>query len=271
MADYHLFLSYSRADNQNGWITAFKAELKRRHREYSVRELEIFFDELSIEEGVDWRRRLGEGLRQSRLFLAFLSPNYITAPNCLWEWNEYLLREHSAARGDDGVTPVFFVTPDDLRAAEDQALAEWLTGMEEKYPWFRVPKDRITLEAERLAQPFAQDIARRNSTTRLELQRGLRRGRRFCVNWMLGRGPWRRGTPLAIPRRICAPWPSDWPVWTSTLPAASTASPSPVLPRAIWPAATSTLSAATANCGSCMTSCSGAARKAAGAAWAGEA
>jgi len=45
---------------------------------------------------------LGEGVRQSRLFLAFLSPNYLISKNCLWEWQEYLRREHSAARGDDG-------------------------------------------------------------------------------------------------------------------------------------------------------------------------
>src|SRR5687767_4868025 len=107
---HHVFFSYARKDNEapvnaegEGWVTAFERELTRRHRAWSGRELKIFFDQEAIAEGVDWRRRLGEGIRQSRLFLAFLSPHYITSKNCLWEWEEYLRREHSAARGDDGL------------------------------------------------------------------------------------------------------------------------------------------------------------------------
>jgi len=147
----HLFLSYSRADNKqpvnaegHGWVTAFERELKRRHLAYSGRELKVFFDKEAIVEGEDWRRRLGAGIRTSRLFLAFLSPNYITSKNCLWEWDEYLRREHSHARGDDGITPIFFVTPSDITEAQDQKLAEWLEDLKRRnytdncilQPWF---------------------------------------------------------------------------------------------------------------------------------------
>ncbi|MCW5559868.1 MAG: toll/interleukin-1 receptor domain-containing protein, partial [Verrucomicrobiae bacterium] len=130
---YEIFFSYSRNDNRTpvnaegqGWVSAFHADLKRRHRAYSGRELHIFFDTQAIDTGRDWRRELGRGIRESRLFLAFLSPNYLSSPNCLWEWEEYLRREHSAARGDDGLTPIYFVTPADLRPAADQQLAAWL-------------------------------------------------------------------------------------------------------------------------------------------------
>jgi tetratricopeptide (TPR) repeat protein len=147
----HVFLSYSRKDNTTpvnaageGWVTAFARELVRRHAAYSGRELKVFFDKEAIVEGEDWRRRLGKGIRESRLFLAFLSPNYITSKNCLWEWDEYLRREHSHARGDDGITPIFFVTPRDLTAAQDQKLADWLKDLQrrnrtancELQPWF---------------------------------------------------------------------------------------------------------------------------------------
>jgi tetratricopeptide (TPR) repeat protein len=176
MPAHHLFLSYARVDDARpvndlgqGWVAAFKAELETRHRAYSGRELSIFFDREAIDEGVDWRRRLGEGLRESRLFLAFLSPNYLTSKNCLWEWDEYLRREHSAARGDDGLTPVFFVTPADLRLREDQAIADWLAAMERKYPWFKARPDQFTAESEQLVRPFARDLGRRNHTTNLEL------------------------------------------------------------------------------------------------------
>jgi hypothetical protein len=172
----HLFLSYCRRDNQpvqpggQGWVSAFKTELERRHAAYSGRPLSIFFDQQSIDEGTDWRRRLGEGIREARLFLAFLSPHYITSKNCLWEWEEYLRREHSAARGDDGLTPIYFVTPADLRLAEDQAISAWLGQMEAKYPWFRASSTQLTPEAEALARPFTADvIQRRNKTPNLEL------------------------------------------------------------------------------------------------------
>lgn len=173
---FHLFLSYARADNRapvnqagEGWVKAFKHELERRHAAYSGRELRVFFDEQDIHIGVDWRRRLGEGLRQSRLFLAFLSPNYLISDNCQWEWDEYLRREHSAARGDDGITPVYFVTPGDLRLKEVQSIAEWLTAIEAKYPWFKARSFKP--EAERTARRMAEDLTgRRNKSTHLELQ-----------------------------------------------------------------------------------------------------
>jgi len=166
--DHHVFLSYSRKDNApknpggEGWVTAFEHELRARHQRYSGRELKIFFDLLAIDEGEDWKRRLGMGLRSSRLFLAFLSPNYITSKNCLWEWEEYLRHEHSAARGDDGITPIYFVTPDDLTAGDDQRLAAWLDDLNrrnrtfncELHPWFdRGPEVLRQLDAaERVAE-----------------------------------------------------------------------------------------------------------------------
>ncbi len=110
-ATHHVFFSYSRKDNapnHEGWITAFCKRLKDQHRAYSGRELEVFFDREEIDDGSDWRVRLGQGLRTSKLFLAFLSPNYIKSPNCRWEFEEYLRREHTQARGDDGVATIYF-------------------------------------------------------------------------------------------------------------------------------------------------------------------
>jgi tetratricopeptide (TPR) repeat protein len=173
---FHLFLSYARADNRapvnqagEGWVEAFKGELERRHAAYSGRELRVFFDAQDIDIGVDWRRRLGEGLRQSRLFLAFLSPNYLISDNCQWEWDEYLRREHSAARGDDGITPVYFVMPGDLRLKDQQSIADWLAATESKYPWFQARSFKPA--AERIARRLAEDLTgRRNKSTHLELQ-----------------------------------------------------------------------------------------------------
>ncbi len=173
----HLFISYARVDDLPvqgsagpGWVTGMVEVLRRKHARCSGRELRVFFDQDSIEEGRDWRQRLGEGIRQSRLFLAFLSPNYLTSPNCLWEWEEYLRREHSSARGDDGLTPIYFIAPDDLDWPESQRLADWLTDMQDKYPWFQARPEQLTADAERLARPFVADVRRRQGAARLRVE-----------------------------------------------------------------------------------------------------
>lgn len=148
---HHLFLSYSRLDNKpkqpggEGWITAFARRLAAQHLAYTGKELKLFFDIEEIDHGSDWKGRLGQGLRTSRLFLAFLSPNYMRSPNCRWEWEEYLRREHSLARGEDGIRTIFFeIVPgmpgvdagsvqaiaDELRA--DQEIARWLDMITEE-------------------------------------------------------------------------------------------------------------------------------------------
>ena len=154
-ADHHLFLSYARADNEpktpggEGWVTAFEREIRARHLRYSGRELRVFFDTGAIGLGRDWQRELGAGLRSARLFLAFLSPRYLASENCLWEWEQYVRREHSSARGDDGITPIFFVTPENLVAPEsplagDARAKAWLADLHRRnrtaecdlQPWF---------------------------------------------------------------------------------------------------------------------------------------
>jgi|694.fasta_scaffold48459_2 hypothetical protein len=181
----HLFLSYARQDDKQptnqmgqGWVTAFESELKKRYRQYTSRDIDIFFDKNSIGPGRDWKREIGKGLRESRLFLAFLSPNYFISENCLWEWDQYLQLEHSAARGDDGLTPIFFVTPDDLRLSEGQAIMEWLEAMMKKYhTWFAPRSVSISENQAATAIAFSKDVVqRRNVTAMFELQKWFEHG-----------------------------------------------------------------------------------------------
>lgn len=183
MSRYHLFLSYARADNQTlvgtdgeGWVAALKRSIEARHRERCGRDLRVFFDTEAIGAGEDWRRRLGRGLRESQLFLAFLSPSYITSPNCLWEWEEYVRREHSAARGDDGITPIFFVKPADLRIEEEDSIGDWLRRMNEKYPWFVPRPQPSSTRSGAQVRSFAEDLWRRNHSASCELHPWFGRG-----------------------------------------------------------------------------------------------
>jgi len=175
---YDVFFSYSRKDNLHpvgqdgaGWVTAFHQKLRECHLSVSGKELQIFFDTQEIAEGVDWRRRLGQGLRSSKLFLAFLSPNYVQSANCLWEWQEYVRREHSAARGDDGITPIFFVAPDSIGPFAEAGVARWL-----------------------------EDLHRRNRTIHCEIHPWLEKGPDLLVRMDAAeRSAWVKGSPREAP------------------------------------------------------------------------
>lgn len=180
---FEVFLSYARKDDEQprdagarGWVSAFDDDLKRRHLAFTGGELRTFLDREAIDAGGDWRRRLGQGLRESRLFLAFLTPNYLSSENCLWEWEQYLLREHSAARGDDGVVPIFFVTLDDLLAGDREAIDTWLSRMEQKYPWFRRRNAAVAAGATARTKGLRAELARRNAHPKLELVPWIERG-----------------------------------------------------------------------------------------------
>ncbi|HAY07878.1 MAG TPA: hypothetical protein DCY26_14645, partial [Hyphomonas sp.] len=138
MASFHVFLSYARADNganADGWVTAFHDRLLAQHARYSGRRLEVFFDKQAIKDGQDWERRIYTGLRESRLFLAFLSPNYLKSEWCRREWESYLRLEHSLARGDDGIKQIYFAMVPEIHGSRADAadlqseMADWISDM----------------------------------------------------------------------------------------------------------------------------------------------
>jgi len=106
---YDLFISYARKDNEGGWVTAFVEALLESHRRFSGRELNVFFDKESIHTMQDWRWRIAEGLRDSWLMLAFLSPNYEASPYCREEWETYTRHELDRFVVGEGIAPVYTV------------------------------------------------------------------------------------------------------------------------------------------------------------------
>src|SRR6056297_271523 len=151
---HHVFFSYARADNgeeNNHFVSQFHDLLCKEHQEVTGRELKTFFDTEAIEEGERWKTRLGQGLRDSRLFLAFISDNYLKSEVCKWEWEHYLLTEHTAARGEDGAVPLYFIPVDELGQATDEQIAEWLAEIKQRnveaycelQPWYLVGRDRL--------------------------------------------------------------------------------------------------------------------------------
>src|SRR5438128_9339410 len=107
---YDLFISYSRRDNTGGRISDFVAQIKADYRVFTGdRELQVFFDTEAIKGMDDWRHRILDWLKGSRLLLVCLSPAYLASEYCAWEFIEYLKHEAARALLGEGVAPVYFV------------------------------------------------------------------------------------------------------------------------------------------------------------------
>ena len=146
---YEIFISYSREDDKpphagdsNGWVTALRDEILVDHRRFSTEPLRIFFDTDEIRGMDDWRHRILDGLRHSRILLVCLSPNYFDSEYCRWEWEEYARRQVHALMGNESITSVYFVeVPGSDEQANTQELRKWVAevmrpNFTDLRPWF---------------------------------------------------------------------------------------------------------------------------------------
>jgi hypothetical protein len=143
---FELFISYSRKDNvpqkagdPTGWVTALHAEILADHRRFSTEPLRIFFDTSEIKDMNDWRHRILEGLRDSRILLVCLSPDYFKSDYCRWELEEYIQRQVHQLMGFDSFAQVYFVEVPGV--AEQDMARGWYellrrTNYTDLRPWF---------------------------------------------------------------------------------------------------------------------------------------
>ncbi len=83
---YDFFFSYSRHDNERGRIMQLVEHIKTDFAPFAKRELVPFFDQQETHGMSDWPQRIFQGLRESRLLLACLSPAYLQSEYCEWEF-----------------------------------------------------------------------------------------------------------------------------------------------------------------------------------------
>lgn len=108
-APFDVFISYSRKDNhsgphgQPGWVDAVEQFIAARQAELPGQLLRVFHDTADIRDYDDWRHRILESLRSSKVLLVVLSPNYFESENCRWEWEHFLRRQGPRDLGGDGV------------------------------------------------------------------------------------------------------------------------------------------------------------------------
>ena len=90
----------------------------------------------------DWRHRILDAIRDTRLLLVCLSPAYLQTEYCAWEFNEFLKHESARALLGEGVATVYFVeVPGWADKDYEQRAAEWVAELRRRQyfdlrPWF---------------------------------------------------------------------------------------------------------------------------------------
>jgi predicted component of type VI protein secretion system len=166
-----LFISYSRRDNERGRVTDLVERIKQNFASFAGRPLEPFFDVTEIQGMEDWRQRILQGLRESRLLLACLSPAYLESKYCEWEFVEYLKYEIGHLHGFTGVAPIYFVhVPGWGDKDFDQRCAAWVAELRRRQsfdllPWYEegegvLREDMVRERMEKLTVQIAEAIKR---------------------------------------------------------------------------------------------------------------
>ena len=168
---YDLFISYSRRDNEQGRITQLAERVKQDFASFAGRDLVPFFDQQEIQGMQDWRQRILQGLRESRLLLACLSPSYLKSEYCEWEFVEYLKYEIGHLQGLGGVAPIYFVQVPGWEDKDfDRRCAAWVAELRRRQsfdlrPWYEQGEEALREAAvrermARLNQQIAETILR---------------------------------------------------------------------------------------------------------------
>ncbi len=152
---FDVFVSYARDDDRDGWITGFLDELIEAHRRFAGgRELVPFRDREQIRGLDDWQHRLHDALAASRLFLAFVSPNYFASAWCRAEWRIWMDVEIAKHILSDGVAPIYILeVPGLLESCDEQQVAAEIASLCD----LPAPHDTFLTEA----APLVQQVRRR--------------------------------------------------------------------------------------------------------------
>jgi len=106
---YDLFISYAHRDNPRGQISELRDAISQDFQKFAGRNLTVFFDERDILSMADWEKHIAQGLSESRLFVAVLSPNYLASTYCRREWEEYVRYEAMRQCLGEGIAPIYFI------------------------------------------------------------------------------------------------------------------------------------------------------------------
>ena len=131
------FLGYTRFDDEDGEISAFRLRLSRTVRQVSGEHFNIFQDvddETGIGLGERWKDKLDEMLDQARFFIPILTPSFFRSEPCRQELRTFLDLEHKVGRRDL-VLPIYWITCPVLEEVHLKAKDELAQEIDERQRW----------------------------------------------------------------------------------------------------------------------------------------
>lgn len=114
------FMSYARADDAYGTLTAFRTRLATEVRLHLGREFPIFQDREDLEWGEEWRSRIEGALSEVTFLIPILTPSFFASDACRDELRQFLARERRLGR-QDLVLPVYYISTPQLENAATTA------------------------------------------------------------------------------------------------------------------------------------------------------
>lgn len=131
------FLSYTRFDDEEGEISAFRERLSRTVRQVSGEPFAIFQDvddDAGIALGERWKDKLDEMLDQTRFFIPILTPSFFRSEPCRQELRTFLDLEQKVGRRDL-VLPIYWITCPVLEEVYLKAKDELAQIIDDRQRW----------------------------------------------------------------------------------------------------------------------------------------
>ena len=119
--DYRIFISYAHADAQTDagkkLIASFKEQINKALQSAAGEDL-VFLDSEALEWGDEWSSKITECLRQCKVFVCLLSPNYQQSAYCKRERLMWERKEMRLGRLRKGTHPVYYIRIDHEKTEE---------------------------------------------------------------------------------------------------------------------------------------------------------
>ncbi len=154
---YDAFFSYKRDLESDEWHRRVKEKLTYWLRQELQRaDVRIFFDTEEIRTGAQWRLKLAESLRRSKVLVCLWSPLYFRSPWCVSEWQSFVQRE--VLWGAPLIVPASYFDGENFPAQAKDVQCVDFSEFASTMPRFWDTDSAVRFEERRL-RPFARDLA----------------------------------------------------------------------------------------------------------------
>ena len=120
---YDVFISYSHSDDDThgDWIQTFVDRLERLYKTITGYHLNVFFDREDLQTGMVLSAKIEAALKETRLFVPFLTPSYLESKWCRKEFLTFmsLHKDRLIESGQSRIVPIRLMPHEGFRPTPD--------------------------------------------------------------------------------------------------------------------------------------------------------